>query len=296
MSASLPRLDRREIRRAFQRAAAGYDEAAFLQREVEDRLLDRVALVQLSPERILDLGSGTGRASERLKHRFRKAQVCAVDQAPAMAARARRRSRWLRPIEAVCADALQLPLAANSFDLVFSNLMLQWVEEREPCFDELRRVLRPGGVLLFTTFGPDTLNELRESWAEANGSTHVHEFDDMHHLGDELLRAGFADPVMDAETVTVTYEDARALMRDLKAIGAHNASTARARTLTGKAHFRRMLDAYERYRSDGRLPATYEVVYGHALAPAEGQPRRTERGQEASFSVDHLKKTLRRDR
>lgn len=288
-------LDDREIRRAFARAAPGYDEAAFLQREVADRLLERLEMIRIEPARILDLGCGTGRASEALKQRHRRTQVIGLDLAHTMARRARRRSRWMRPVEAVCGDARRLPLAGNSIDLVFSSLMFQWVGDRRACFDELRRVMRPEGVLLFTTFGPDTLTELRESWAAANGRPHVHDFDDMHHIGDELVQAGFSDPVMDSETLTVTYPDARRLMRDLKAIGAHNASTHRHRGLTGRRRFERVLESYERYRVDGVLPATWEVVYGHALAPREGQPRRTEGGQEAAFSVDSLRRTIRRD-
>lgn len=288
-------LDDREIRRAFARAAPGYDEAAFLQREVADRLLERLDMIRIEPERILDLGCGTGRASEILKQRHRKARVVGLDLAHAMAGRCRRRSRWMRPVDAVCADAARLPLASDSIDLVFSSLMLQWVGDRVACFDELRRVMRPDGVLLFTTFGPDTLTELRQSWAAANGHAHVHDFDDMHHIGDELVQAGFRDPVMDAETITVNYADAQHLMRDLKAIGAHNASAGRSRGLTGRGRFQRMLDGYEQYRTEGRLPATWEVVYGHALAPKEGQPRRTEGGQEASFSVDSLRRTIRRN-
>ncbi len=294
MTAERHALDEREVRRAFGRAAAGYDEAAFLQREVADRLLERLEVIRIEPRRVLDLGCGTGRSAEILKRRFRKARVVALDQALPMAARAGARSRWMRPVDALCADARRLPLASGSVDLVFSSLMLQWVDDRAACFDELRRVLRPGGLLLFTSFGPDTLRELRESWAAANGHAHVHDFDDMHHLGDELVAAGFRDPVMDGETLTVTYDDARQLMRDLKAIGAHNASTGRSRGLTGRDRFQCMLDHYERFRADGRLPATWEVVYGHALAPEEGQPRRTAGGQEASFSVDSLRRTIKR--
>jgi malonyl-CoA O-methyltransferase len=149
-------------------------------------------------------------------------------------------------------------------------------------------------VLLFTTFGPDTLGELRQSWAAANDWPHVHDFDDMHHIGDELVQAGFSDPVMDVETLTVTYPDVRSLMRDLKASGARNARTDRARGLTGRRGFQSMLERYEQHRTNGVIPATLEVVYGHALAPKEGQPRRTEGGQEASFSVDSLRSTIRR--
>lgn len=287
-------LDDREIRRAFERAAPRYDEAAFLQREVADRLLERLEVIRIDPSRILDLGCGTGRASDALKQRHRKARVLGLDPVHAMARRTRRRSRWMRPVDAVCGDARRLPLASNSIDLVFSNLMLPWVGDRRACFDELRRVMRPDGVLLFTTFGPDTLGELRQSWAAANDGPHVHDFDDMHHVGDELVQAGFSDPVMDVETLTVAYPDVRSLMRDLKASGARNARTDRARGLTGRRGFQSMLERYEQHRSDGVIPATLEVVYGHALAPKEGQPRRTEGGQEASFSVDSLRNTIRR--
>lgn len=287
-------LDPRAVRRAFQRAAPGYEDGAFLFREIEDRLLERVALLKIEPARILDLGTGPGRAAESLKRRFRKARVVALDLAPGMASRARARSRWLRPVDALCADAARLPLASGTFDLAFSNLMLPWVTERAVCFDELRRVLGSGGVLLFTTLGPDTLKEFREAWDETGESAHVHGFDDMHHIGDELVAAGFDDPVMDAEFLTVNYEDVMGLARDLKRTGAHNASTERPRALTGKARWRRMRDAYERLRTADGLPATCEVVYGHALAPPEGRPRRTAEGQEATFSVDNLRSTIRR--
>jgi len=164
----------------------------------------------------------------------------------------------------VCADAERLPFVDASFDLVFSNLMLQWATDNDATFAELRRVLRPGGLLLFTSFGPDTLRELRESWARVDDYNHVNLFMDMHDVGDALLNARFADPVMDVEKLTVTYPDARRLMRDLKQIGAHNVTGGRPRGLTGKRHLQAMIDAYERFRSDGLLPASYEIVYGHA--------------------------------
>lgn len=287
-------LDRSAVRRAFERAAAGYDDAAFLYREIEHRLLERVDLLKLTPRRILDLGSGPGRAAAALKRRFRKARVVALDRAPEMARRSRARSRWFRPVEAVNADALNLPLATGSIDLAFSNLTLPWVDRRMSCFDELRRVLKPGGVVLFTTFGPDTLKELREAWQEAGGSARVHEFDDMHHVGDELVGAGFDDPVMDAEILTVNYREVLDLAHDLRRTGTQNASAGRPRALTGKTCWRRMQDAYERRRTSQGLPATWEVVYGHALAPPQGRPRRTAEGQEATFSVDKLRSTIRR--
>lgn len=288
-------IDTQGMERAFAGAAAAYDEQAFLQREIEQRLLERVDAVGLAPARVLDLGAGTGRGSEALKRRFPRAEVFAVDPVAAMLNVARRRSRWRRRLHPVCARAERLPFVEAGADLLFSNLALQWCPELDPLFDELRRVLRQGGALMFTTFGPETLWELRESWAQVDDAPHVNRFVDMHHIGDALLAAGFAEPVMDVERLTVTYADARALMRELKAIGAHNVDRGRRRGLTGKAAFQRMLAAYERHRdADGRLPASYEVVYGYAKAPEPGQPRRTPEGQVAAFSVDRLRGSRRK--
>jgi malonyl-CoA O-methyltransferase len=190
----------------------------------------------------------------------------------------RRRRPW-RQFSLVCADAAVLPLRGGSTDLVFSNLMLQWCTDPETVFRECARVLRPGGLLTFTSFGPDTLRELRAAWAEADRYTHVNRFIDMHDLGDALLRAGLAEPVMDAERFTLTYADVRALMLDLKAIGAHNVNAGRARGLTGRHAIERMTAAYDRSRRDGRLPATYEVVYGQAWSPAEAARPRSNAGE-----------------
>ena len=179
----------------------------------------------------------------------------------------RRRGRWLRRPHAVCADAARVPLASRSVDLVFSNLMLQWCNDPDTVFGEFRRVAAPGGLLTFTTFGPDTLKELRSAWSAADGYSHVNRFIDMHDLGDALVRAGFAEPVMDVEQFTLTYDDLRGLMNDLKAMGAHNVTHGRSRGLTGRRRLAAAVAAYEAFRVDGRLPATWEVVYGHAWVP-----------------------------
>ena len=251
-------------RRSFESAAAAYDQAAALQQEVGQRLLQRLDLVKIQPKRVLDLGSGTGQCIPDLLARYKKAQVVALDIALPMLWRARKRGRWLRKPRCVCADAERLPFADSSFDLVFSNLMLQWCVELEVVFTELQRVLRPGGLLLFTSFGPDTLHELRGSWQQVDGYSHVNAFADMHDVGDALLRTRFADPVMDVERLTVTYADVWKLMRELKQIGAHNVTLGRPRGLTGKARMQRLVGAYEHYRSQGVLPASYEIVNGHA--------------------------------
>ncbi len=185
-------------------------------------------------------------------------------------------------------------LADASIDLVYSNLCLQWCEDPGLALDEFRRVLRPGGMLLFSTFGPGTLQELRSAFASIDAAPHVSRFVDMHDIGDALLTTGFRDPVLERDDFILTYADARSLMRELRAIGATNADTKRPRALTGKARLQRVIAAYEAFRRDGVLPATYEVVYAHALAPAPGQPRRTPDGDVASFSIDQLRGSRRR--
>jgi malonyl-CoA O-methyltransferase len=150
---------------------------------------------------------------------------------------------------------------------VWSNLVLQWVGEPRRAFAEVHRVLAPGGLVLFSSFGPDTLKELRGAFQGLDGHTHVHRFADMHEVGDQLVGCGFADPVMDMEVVTLTYENVRALMRDLKAIGARNATLGRPAGLAGRAWLAKLAANYESLRRDGRLPATFEVIYGHAWKP-----------------------------
>jgi malonyl-CoA O-methyltransferase len=257
-------LDRADVRRSFDRASAAYDGAAVLQAQVRSELLDRLQWVRIEPVRMLDLGSGTGHAALELKRRFRRATVVALDIAPGMLHEARRRSRPFRRIERICADAHRLPLADGSVDLVFSNLLLQWCGALDAVLAEIRRVLASGGFLTFSTLGPDTLRELRAAWMAADAATHVNAFLDMHDIGDALTRAGFAEPVLDVERIEVTYPDVRALARDLKTIGAHNVTAARRRGLTSRGKWRAMGEAYDAFRRDGRLPATYEVVYGAA--------------------------------
>jgi malonyl-CoA O-methyltransferase len=166
---------------------------------------------------------------------------------------------------------MRLPFADASVDVVVSSLMLQWCDPPDRAFAEVRRVLKPGGLFAFSTFGPDTLKELRSAWAEADGYNHVNHFIDMHDVGDALVRAGLMEPVLDVDRMQLTYPDALALMRDLKAIGAHNVTAGRPRALVGRSRLRRMQNAYEAFRRDGRLPASYEVVYGMTWGAA-GRP------------------------
>ncbi len=260
-------IDKARVRRSFSRAADGYEEVAVLQREAGSRLLERLDLVKLDPRRVLDLGCGTGLQTQALLRRYPRAQVVALDLALPMVRRARRKRRWRRRPLCVCGDMERLPLRDRSVDLVVSNLAFQWSADPEGLFRECLRVLRPGGLLMFTTFGPDTLKELRQAWSEVDEFEHVSPFIDMHDLGDLLVGAGFAAPVMDVDRLVLTYGEVDDLMRDLKRLGARNATAGRPRGLTGKARMAAMRASYERFRWNGLLPATHEVVYGHAWAP-----------------------------
>lgn len=261
-------LDRQQLRAAFERAARGYDAAAALQQEVAGRLLERLELTTIRPTRMLDLGCGTGGNLRALQRRYPQARLFACDLALNMLLAARRRLGFWRRVPLACADALHLPFAAGAFDLIYCNLVLQWCDDLDRALVELRRTLAPHALLLFSSFGPDTLKELRAAWRAVDGFNHVNRFIDMHDVGDALIRAGFVEPVMDVERLTLTYTNVQALAGDLKAVGAHNVTAGRPRGLGGRRRAANLASAYERFRRDGRLPATYEVVYGTAWTPA----------------------------
>ena len=268
----LAALDKRQMRRSFERAASTYDQAAVLQQEIGARALERLDLVKLDPVAIVDAGCGTGFAAPSLRQRFPRALLIELDIAPAMLHAARsRRPRWKKWLGGtrevfVCGDNEQLPIRSGAVDMVWSNLAFQWAHDLPTVFAECQRILRPGGLLTFTTCGPDTLQELRTASA-GDGRIHVHRFIDMHDVGDMMVGAGFADPVMDMEYLTLTYTDVRTLMRELKAMGAHNVAAGRNHALTGKRALEDIEQRYESFRRDARLPATFEVVYGHAWKP-----------------------------
>jgi malonyl-CoA O-methyltransferase len=278
------------VRRAFDRAAGTYDAAAVLHAEVRDDLLRRLDWMTIAPKVVLDAGAGTGHGSRALKRRYPRALVIAMDTSQRMLREAGRRQTWLRRFAPVRADAERLPFADGSVDFILSNLMLQWCDP-DAVLGECRRVLSPQGLFCFTTLGPDTLRELRSAWRQVDSHTHVHQFIDMHDLGDALVRAGFAAPVLDVERYTLNYLDVRRVALDLKATGARNATHDRARGLTGRRQFAALQAAYEAFRQEGRLPATYEVVFGHAWAPAAAAQR--EGSESSSISLDEFKHQLR---
>ncbi len=264
-------IDKAFVRASFNRAANTYDAAAVLQKLVQGEMLSRLELVKIKPKAILDAGCGTGHGSFALQRRYKNAQVFSLDIALGMLQKTRMQQPYLRRLfsaeNLICADIECLPIADNSMGMVWSNLALQWCNNLDAAFGEFARVLQPEGLIMFSTFGPDTLKELRA--ATQNNSTHVSRFIDMHDIGDALIRCGFNAPALDVESYTLTYNDVKAVMTDLKNIGAHNATAGRARGLQGKGFLQNLTQNYEQFRTGlkedgGKLPATFEVVYGHA--------------------------------
>lgn len=264
--------NQKKVRRAFDQAAEHYEEFAVLQNEVCQRLLDKLDIVKISPQYILDAGTGTGSAIPQLFKKYKKAQLVALDLSEQMLKQAGSHGSIFRSPHLVCADIENLPFVDNVFDLVFSSLSMQWCNDLGAALREAKRVLKPGGLFVFTTFGPDTLKELRQSWEKVNNENHVNQFIDMHDIGDALLHDGFAEPVMEAEIITITYDTVERLMHDLKAIGANITSDSVEKEnagLGGKKAMQKMREAYETYRKDNVLPASYEIIYGHAWKPVE---------------------------
>ena len=269
-------LDQRQVRRGFDRAAAGFDAAAALPGEVRARLLGSLDyLDDTVPAVVLDLGSGTGHAAAAMKKRWPKSQVLALDLSLSMLRQSRRQAGWWRPFTRLCADARTLPLADGSVDLVFANLSLAWMEDLPAVFAGLRRVLRPGGLLVCSSFGPETLGELQAAFTGEHEPPQPIPLLPIAGFGDAMVAAGFRDPVLDRDLFTLTWPNLRALLRELRATGMGNALARRRRGLTGRGRFAAASAACEALRDEqGRLPSTWEVIYAHAWAPAPGAPIR----------------------
>lgn len=298
-------LELEAVRRAFDRAASDYDAHAPLQATVRGRLLEKLELLPVQARTVLDAGCGTGRALKPLAKHFRKAEMLALDIAPSMLREARRHKPWFRKLETIEGSMDAMPLPDDRVDVIFSNLALQWINDLDATLVEFCRVLRSDGLLIFSTFGPDTLKELRAAWSEVDGFNHVNRFLDLHDVGDALVRAGYSEVVMDVEHFTLTYDTVRELMRDLKTIGAHNATAGRSRGLTGRKRLAAVEYAYEKFRNnfdgESKLPATYEVVYGTAWLPESAKQHRDHAMGAASeegvaISLDSLRDSLRKQR
>jgi malonyl-CoA O-methyltransferase len=266
-------LDKHRIASSFGRAAASYEKNAVLQKTVAERLHSRLDFLTIHPKWIADIGSGTGSTSRSLAERYKSARIVQVDLSTPMLLQSRSRSRrFFSRQYFCCADAENLPVSNAMIELVFSNLTYQWCNDLDRAFAETKRIMRSNGLFVFATLGPDTLKELRASWAAVDDATHINTFFDMHDIGDALVRTGLESVVMESEIITMNYPDCFSLMRDIKIVGAHNANKSRPGTLTGKQKLKKMIAAYEQFRHDNLLPATYEIVYGHAWAPANDLP------------------------
>ena len=272
--------EKKRIQHHFNSKAECYESYAVLQKEVCQRILQRLELVTLSPGCILDAGAGTGWGVQGLMRRYKKSQVIGLDMSLQMLARSKKKGSWMRKPGLVCADAENIPLADESVDLVFSNLMLQWCDA-EKVFHEFKRILKPNGLLMFSTFGPDTLKELKHSWAQIDDDVHVNDFADMHDLGDALISTGLAEPVMDMDIITLTYSDASSVMTDLKAIGANTTVEKKNKGLVTPGRLNKVIDAYNNFRVNNLIPATFEVVYGHAWKTLP-RPKKTDSSE---FSI-----------
>ena len=276
-------VDRPQVGRRFARVAASYNKADFFAREVDGRMQERLDYVKIEPQRIVDLGCSRGASYAGLAARYPQAQIIGVDIAPAMLQAGHMpRAGWQRwlglgragGMQRLAADALKLPLKAQSTAFVWSNLLLHWLDDPLPALAEAHRVLEVGGLVMFSTLGPDTLKELRGAFAD--GYAHTQRFIDMHDFGDMLVSCGFADPVMDMEVLTLTYDSFDEMLGELRAAGSACAMTARRHGLTGRQAWARARDAYEGLRRDGKLPATFEVIYGHAW---KAQPKKIDDGR-----------------
>jgi len=272
---------RSRLRRAFDRAAPKFDSAATLHREIADRMVERLSIIRLNAKVILDAGCATGYATKFLRKRFARSFVIELDLSAAMLRQRENRRRTFAPWSgrqhsSVCADFQRMPLAPSSVDLVWSNLALHWADETPAVFAEAHRVLRPGGLIMFSMFGPDTLKELKSTFRDndsrMNGSRvngfRVNRFVDMHDVGDVLVGSGYADPVMDMENLTLTYANIAGLLHDLKAQGSSSTEELVHKGLAARNAYAEVVARYEAFRDcDGRVPATFEIVYGHAWKP-----------------------------
>lgn len=279
-------LDSNKIIRRFNRAANSYDKFAILPQQVGLRMIQRLDLVRIQPLTILDLGCGTGFFTPYLKKCYPKAKIINIDIAANMLVKAKKKAGWRNKPFSICATAEKLPLKTHSIDLVFSNQMFTWCSDLRGAFGEIKRILKPGGLLMFTTLGPDTLKELRFAWQQIDTYPHVHSFADMHDIGDIMVQTRLADPVMDMEYFTLTYSNARQLLQELKALGASNAILESRQTLTGKNRIKQCLYHYEQFRTEQDLiPATFEVIYGHAW-----QPMMIKNESEVTIPIHHIKR------
>lgn len=278
-----------EIGKSFDRVADQYEKAAIIQQEIGQRLFERLDYLKIVPKRILDLGCGVGQFSQALKKRYPKAHIVGIDLSYQMLLMAKSKQSWRTKWSLVGGDIAVLPFADQTFDLVFSNQAIHWVENIDSLFSELYRIMAVNGCLMFSTLGPDTFKELTTVFSHIDNYAHVNTFQDMHDVGDSLLREQFVDPVMDMEFLTIRYPSVIELMKSLKQQGVKNIHPHRKPGLSGRQFLQQITQTYhQQYEQAGKVPLTYEVVYGHAW---RGETQSKTVGNEAFVPIIAIKRT-----
>lgn len=266
-------IDHSHVRRRFDRVAAGFDAADFVHTLTRDGLFARLEPMATTAKLVVDLGCGTGSARRQLEKSFAGALVIGCDLSLAMLLQASRKRRLFSRPGVVQADALGLPFADQDVDVVFSNMVLPWIGDIAAAFAEVRRVLRKDGLFVFSTLGPDSLQQLRHAVQQADPASPVQNFPDMHDIGDAAIASGLREPVLDVDRLTVTYPTATALFADLKKTGAGNSLRNRRRTLSGKSRFQAVQQALDAGRSADMIGIDLEIVYGHCWGAGASAPR-----------------------
>lgn len=285
--------DKQLIAKSFNKIAANYDEVSLLQQEVALRLVERLDYIKLQPDIIVELGAGTGHCTQLIKDRYPNAKIIAIDIAINMLRYANKKS--INNLNSVCADAFHLPLKNNSVDLIISNMMLPWCNDLKSLFQECHRVLKPEKLLLFATVGPDTLKELRLSWAAVDNYQHVNSFVDMHDIGDALIQAHFQDPVMDVENIQLIYPNVNLILKDLKMMGSQNLNAHKRQSLMSQINLSKLLSAYSQYQLDSeQYPVTCEIIYGHAWGTNVVANEYSKQDGTVSVPLQQLRQLIRR--
>lgn len=273
---------------AFNTSAPGYEQAAIVQKEIGQRLFDRLDYIKLKPHRILDLGCGSGYFSSQLQQKYPEAQLVSLDLSQAMLAQIPHRQKTLDSWSLTAANMDQLPFAEASFDLIFANQALHWSQNLPELFFELNRVTRPDGCLMFSTLGPDSLKEIRQAWAGLDSHAHTNPFVDMHDIGDWLLQAQWHDPVVDMSPLSVHYASVADLLRSLQAQGVKNIHPQRPAGLMGRQRWQAFCQALaEQATANGKIPLSYEVVYGQAW---KGELAQRREGQDTYIPLSQLRR------
>lgn len=277
-----------EISKAFTTQAENYERSAKVQIEVGERLLERLSLIKLRPVRILDLGCGTGLFSHKLSKMYPKSVVVSVDISMGMLQETKKKQSWFKKWPLVNANMQNLPFANQTFDLIFANQVIHWSSSLGALFRELNRIMNANGCLMFSTLGPDTFIEIKNSWKNTDCYSHVNHFEDMHDVGDLLMHEKFQDPVMDMEMLSILYPSVQDVLHSLKSQGVKNIHSQRAKGLMGKSSWNTFLNNYSQLQTEcGKIPLSYEILYGHAW---KGANTLSPNGLETFISVDQIKR------